>query len=143
MKNSLLSLFGLFVMITMGVQADAGTIPDIRDVSYKDKISSEPVLVQVINIPDISSESARDAVTRAAMGRKWSIEKLENGDIQTKLLHRSFDSTLTFKVKDGSIEVWSVSYEIKKKTQVRVKRDEPSGWIRNLHKDILTLLRLL
>lgn len=123
--------------------SESASIPEIMDVTYGSKDSSEPVLVQRINLPGISADTADAVVIRALKGRKWAYKKLENGDIQAKLVHRSFDSTLTFKVMDGSIEIWSVSYEINKKTQVRKERDEPEGWIRNLHKDILSFLGLL
>ena len=125
------------------MEAATKTVPPVLKVKYEDKMSSEPVRVQTISLPGISEDAARDAVTRAAMGRQWAVETLDNGDIQAKLVHRTFDSTLTFKVNAGKVHVWSVSYRISKKTQARRYRDEPEGWIRNLHKDILDLLGLL
>ena len=93
----------------------------------------------------MSGEAANDAIIRAARGRKWACKELENGDIEAKLVHRSFDSTLTFKLREGTIEVWSVSYKTSyrksnKKYIERKKREEPESWIRNLHKDILVYL---
>jgi hypothetical protein len=145
MNRTLISLLAilLFTAISADVEAKTTKVPPILKVSYEEKLSSEPVLVQVIPVPGISVEAAKDAVTRAAMVRKWTVETLDNGDIQTNLVHRSSDSTLTFKFKTGEIEVWSVSYKINKKTKARKSRDEPEGWIRNLHKDILDLLGLL
>lgn len=130
-------------MLMAPITTHAQEIPPIMKVTYAGKLSSEPVLVQVISVAGVSNEAVKEAIVRAATNRKWAVETLKDGTVQTKLVHRANDSTLTFKVKDGKIEIYSVSYKIDKKTQVRKEREEPEGWIRNLHKDILALLGLL
>jgi hypothetical protein len=143
MKRAILCLlaFVTIAALPVGLQAATKVVPPIYKItSYE---GDNPVLVQTIAVPGISVDAARDAVERAARNREWSVERLNNGDVQTKLVHRSNDATLTFKFKDGSIEVWSVSYKIDKRTKVRKEREEPEGWIRNLHKDVLALLGLL
>jgi hypothetical protein len=124
-------------------QAATKTVPPVKKVTYEGKLSSEPVHVQTIAVPGVSVDAAKNAVERAALKRGWEVKSLKNGDIETELVHRTFESTLTFKFSEDAIEVWSVSYNINKNTLDRRKRDEPEGWIRNLHKDVLDLLGLL
>lgn len=139
----ILSTIGMFLLAPIGIQVQAEGIPKIMEVNYESKLSNEPVLVQRITVPGVSVDVASDAVYRSAIGRKWKTDKLDNGDIQTKLTHRGYESTLIFKFKEPYIEVWSLSYKVDKKNLARKERKEPEGWIRNLHKDILSLLGLL
>ncbi|HSH09927.1 MAG TPA: hypothetical protein VK995_06035 [Oceanipulchritudo sp.] len=143
MKHDLRTVFVFMVTVIASITAHAADIPPIMKVTYAGKLSSEPVLVQVIAVPGVSTEAVQDAIVRAASNRKWTVETLDDGTVQTKLVHRANESTLTFKVKNEKIEIYSVSYKIDKKTQARKGREEPEGWIRNLHKDILALLGLL
>ena len=135
------------LLIILGLAAPFGcqteTVPPLREVTYASRLSDEPVLVQVIQTPGIPVEAARAAVLQATKKRGWKVESLDNGDVRTSLVHRISDATLTFTFSDGKVEVYSVSYKIDKNTQARIEREEPEGWIRNIHKDVLALLGLL
>ena len=113
------------------------------DVSYNGKLSEEPVLVQIFSVGDAGDEAVKDAIIRAATVRGWEVNDLGDLKIQTKLVHRSADSTLIFEYGDSRVNIYSVSYKINKNSQVRIERAEPEGWIRNLHKDILENLGLI
>ena len=135
-STALLALIAL-----VGCQTD--TVPPLLDVAYAGRLSDEPVLVQVFSVSGKSDKAIKDAIVRAATVRQWEVTQLDDGSIQTKLQHRSSDSTLWFTCENGQVEIHSVSYEIDKNTLVRKKRAEPTTWIRNLHKDVLVILGVL
>ena len=134
-----LVVMGLVVLT--GCQTD--TVPPLMDVSYTGRLSDEPVLVQVIEAPGVSAEELKEAIIRATTKRGWEVTDMAEDGVLARLVHRQHDSTLTFEPADGRVEVYSVSYEIDKKTGEREIRGEPEGWIRNLHKDILTYVGAL
>ena len=119
------------------------TVPPLLDVSYAGKLSDEPVMVQSFSIPGESTATIRSAVITAARHRGWDVTEQEDGRIRAYLKHRTSESTLFFDVAGTTVDIYSVSYEIDKKTQARKGREEPEGWIRNLHKDLLVRFGLL
>ena len=129
------------LLALVGCQTE--TVPPLLDVSYQSDMSAEPVLVQVFSTAGKSDKAVKDAIKRAASMRQWDVTELDDGRIKASLLHRTSDSTLWFSVDNGQVKIHSVSYDIDKNTLERVKRAEPAGWIRNLHKDILEMLGLL
>ncbi len=135
----LITLLALIPLV--GCQTD--TVPPLLDVAYAARLSDEPVLVQVFSVSGKSDRAIKDAIVRAANIRQWEVTQLDDGSIQTKLRHRSSESTLWFTCENGQVEIHSLSYEIDKNTLVRKKRAEPAAWIRNLHKDILVILGVL
>jgi len=143
MKHTLSLCILLLASLGFFAPCQAAKVDKILEVSYEGKLSSEPVLVQSIDVDSNSEEAALDAVRTAATNRGWTVSDLENGSVMTKLTHRSYESTLTFTYNNGNIEVYSVSYKINKNTLKRKARKEPAGWIRNLHKDILVQLGLM
>ena len=138
---TLSSLIVILMAAPIGCQTK--TVPSVNKVSYASKLSDEPVLVQTFPVAGASDMAVKDAIVKSATVRGWEVTELEGNRIQTHLVHRSSESTLTFEYGNGQVRIYSVSYKIDKNTQNRIEREEPEGWIRNLHKDILENLGLL
>jgi len=134
----LLSIFLSVILAIAGCQTS--TVPEINDVSYASSLSDERVLVQSFNIDGVSEEEIQDAILQAARSRGWEVTDPGEDGIVTELTHRDFESTLTFEYGSGWVKIYSLSYKIDEDTLQRIERDEPEGWIRNLHKDILEIL---
>ena len=116
------------------------TIPPVNEVAYASKLSDERVLVQSIVLDGVSEGEIQSAILQATRNRGWEVTDLGSDGILAELVHRSHESKLTFEYGDGWIKIYSLSYKIDKDSQNRIERDEPEGWIRNLHKDILEIL---
>ena len=126
-----------------GLDGKTSTVPEINKVTYASKLSDEPVLVQTFSVAGKEESEVKNAIWKSATKRSWTVDATDSGDIEAKLKHRGSESTLTFKVADETVKIYSVSYKINKKTGERITRSEPEGWIRNLHKDILVNLGML
>jgi hypothetical protein len=124
------------------VGAKGSAIPPLNKVAYADNLSGEPVLVQTIDVDQSSAAVVEQAIIKAATKRGWTISMPEQGVVQAKLMHRKHDSTLQFKYDARSIRIYSQSYRVDTYGK-RLRRDEPDGWIRNLHRDILQMLGLM
>lgn len=102
--------------------------------------STEPVLdnpVGTIAIPTgIDREGALNTCTSAAIGRGWKVVSKEDNLIKINLKHRSWNATMYFVVEDETIEMYSDTYVVNKRTGERDKKKDPDGWIKNLKKDI-------
>lgn len=133
----------LVAALAFQVGCQTETVPPLMEVGYAGKLSDEPVLVQSFSVGSVTDAALKDAIISAATRRGWEVTDLGDNRIQTQLTHRSAESTLTFEYGDSQVKIYSVSYEIDKGSERRIKRAEPDGWIRNLHKDILDLLGLL
>jgi hypothetical protein len=141
-RNLIKLLFVLIAVLPVCMHADSGNkIPPIMKVTYVDKLSSEPVLVQQFAVNRKDDGQVGTAIIRAAQNRGWEVSE-EGDEIVAELTHRGMESKLIFRYSAASVEIHSVSYKLKKSGE-RSKRAEPEGWIRNLHKDILRNLGLI
>jgi len=94
-------------------------------------------LVATVPVPEgIDRKAAMNACVIAALGREWKVVSKEENIIKINLIHRSWNATVYFVVKDDIIEMYSDSYTINKKTGERKKKKDPTGWIKFLRKDI-------
>lgn len=132
------ALFSLVILGLSGCQTEV--VPPINEVTYASKLSEEPVLVQSFMVDGVSAEEIENSIVQAATKRGWDVTDLGEEGIAASLVHRGYDSTLTFEYGEGWVKIYSVSYEIDKESKVREERAEPESWIRNLHKDILEIL---
>lgn len=84
-------------------------------------------------------EGAQRAVIKAAIGRHWKIVLKKDDQVILNLVHRGYDSTLTFNLEKKQIKLFSDSWTTNKKGEKKKKKD-PKGWIENLRKDILVFM---
>ncbi len=99
-------------------------------------IDDGPQQVASIALPSkLTPKSVEKVILRAAIGRKWKIIKKAPGCVVIHLVHRGYDSTLTFNYDDRRIKIISDSWVISR-SGIKKKRKDPTGWIENLEKDI-------
>jgi hypothetical protein len=78
-------------------------------------------------------EGTQKAILKAAVGRRWKIKEKTVGKVVIQLVHRGYDSKLTFLYSKNEVKVFSDSWTIKKSG---AKKKDPEGWIENLKKDL-------
>ena len=74
-------------------------------------------------------------IAKAAVGRRWTITKKTKEKIIIHLVHRGYDSTLTFGYNSKEVKIYSDSWTVSK-SGVKKKKKDPEGWIDNLKKDL-------
>ena len=128
MLNRKILQFFLFALIL------AATTTAFQAASHSTKTPTNHV--GTIAAPDgLSMEGIQKAILKAAVGRKWEVKEKIEGKVVIQLVHRGYDSTLTFHYTKNEVKVYSDSWTIKKSGAKKKKKD-PDGWIENLKKDL-------
>jgi hypothetical protein len=92
--------------------------------------------VGTIAVPDgLPLEGVEKSIAKAAVGRRWTITKKTKEKIIIHLVHRGYDSTLTFGYNSKEVKIYSDSWTVSK-SGVKKKKKDPEGWIDNLKKDL-------
>lgn len=92
----------------------------------------------VITVPiagELQADNVKRLIVATVVGREWRVVSSEDNKVVANLVHRRYDSTLTFIYTDSVIRVYSYSYQIDR-NQRRLRRDDPKGWIRNIERDL-------
>lgn len=81
-----------------------------------------------IAIPDgLSMEGTQKAILKAAVGRRWEIKEKTVGKVVIQLVHRGYDSKLTFLYSKNEVKVFSDSWTIKSLELKKRKRIPKAG----------------
>lgn len=120
----LVSLFGLLVLGAAWLRAEAPA---------GERVGVAPVPAA------LSAEDVQPLLVRALRNRAWTI--IGEGDDRAvgRLVHRGYDATVTLVLEGREVVFYSDSY-LTKRDGTRGKREHPTGWIKNLQKDLPQLL---
>ena len=125
-KQTILFLLFLVILATSNSATQAADAPSNKPTNH----------VGTIAVPDgLSMEGTQKAILKAAVGRRWEIKEKTVGKVVIQLVHRGYDSKLTFLYSKNEVKVFSDSWTIKKSGAKKKKKD-PEGWIENLKKDL-------
>jgi hypothetical protein len=127
MKNYLITLLTVLFVPFFAMQASGSATAEHKD--YGD-------VVLRLTVPGAPSmDDLQDTIVTTALRREWNLLSREDGKVVIQLIHRNHDSKLTFIYDEDQIQVYSMSYRLTRDGR-RLKRDNPTGWIRNLEKDL-------
>ncbi len=84
----------------------------------------------------LSKSDVQDAIVGALLGREWGVKSKADGTVVAYLKHRSNEATVTITYDTAKVDIYCVGYQIDKKTGVREKPEQPTGWLKNIQGDL-------
>ncbi|MCC5838605.1 MAG: hypothetical protein JJT96_00660 [Opitutales bacterium] len=128
-----LSLFALVALLTLPMGALAADLPD-RVSEY----ARANLVLTVRAAPALDSAGQmREIVRRTAIHREWQVIGDHPGEnlLVLNLVHRRSDSTLYLVYDEETVRFYSDSWQLDRQGNRR-GRAEPTGWLRNLDRDL-------
>jgi len=90
-----------------------------------------------VSVPDgFTREEVKDLIIMTVAGRSWGLREKTDEKIVAHLKHRSNEATVTLLYNEKKVDLYSVGYEINKRTGERKKPEQPTGWLNNLQSDL-------
>ncbi len=94
-----------------------------------------------VSIPSgLSRAQVRTAAEQALIGRQWDVKSKADDRVVGYLKHRSNEATLTLVLTDTQVEIFCVGWQVDKKTGVREKPEQPTGWIKYIKGDLTKIM---
>jgi hypothetical protein len=136
---SRLSLFALLALLILPLKTLAADLPD-RVSEY----ARTNLVLTVRAAPALSSvEQMREIARRTAIHREWQVigDYPRENLLVLNLVHRRSDSTLYLVYDAETVRFYSDSWQLDRQGNRR-GRAEPTGWLRNLERDLTRNLAL-
>lgn len=91
-----------------------------------------------VAVPEgLAAGEVKDAIVGVLIGRQWRVKSKSDSEVVGYLKHRSNEATVTMTYDTTKVSIYCVGYEINKKTGERKKPEQPAGWLKFLHQDLL------
>ena len=94
-----------------------------------------------VSVPSgLSRAQVQTAAEQALIGRQWEVKSKADDRVVGYLKHRSNEATLSLVLTDKQVEIFCVGWQINKKTGVREKPEQPTGWIKYIKGDLTKIM---
>ena len=101
--------------------------------------TAEPAGEFIKSLPrpaELPDEEVVKTVAYSLVARSWTLQEQSEDTVIGHLVHRGYDATVTFVIRTDSVDMHCEGWRVKKKTGARIKPAQPTGWLKNLEKDI-------
>lgn len=131
------NLYPSFVRGWLAVAAFILTLGGVASVQAQEELEGRGDLFSTVSVPaGLGEAEIKQAIINTLNGREWGLRSYEGNTVVAYLKHRSNEAKVTLEFDNAGVRIYCVGWEINKKTGVRKKPEQPTGWLKNIQGDL-------